>query len=263
MGTNATATDEQDLDGLPSFKQTGKCLGACNAARDVEAGRGSQDEAVAWHRRCKGWVWSDRLVRDPKTGLVTHAGVLTVCDCSCHNHRRGSNGHNPRRCVQCGSTEGLDLDRGRCVDAHACAERLRDIIANDGLWQRLQVAKQRGAEARREANAARALARGDDVVQRKPRGPGRPTSGRCEHCGEPTKGGRFVAGHDAKLKGDLKRAAEAGDDDAIVELLCRSWPVHTLKVEPERLQAATLRADGVAGAEFIAARVAARLGEAQ
>jgi hypothetical protein len=42
-------------------------------------------------------------------------------------------------------------------------------------------------------------------------------------CGGQTKGGRFLPGHDAKLKGKLKRAARAGDRKAADELARRGW----------------------------------------
>lgn len=55
------------------------------------------------------------------------------------------------------------------------------------------------------------------------------TPGSCEHCGGATKGGRFLAGHDAKLKGILAREAmdvEAREPErvaAVLELIYRGW----------------------------------------
>lgn len=45
---------------------------------------------------------------------------------------------------------------------------------------------------------------------------------RCEHCGEPCRG-RFVVGHDAKLKSELAQAASEGDAHAWAELELRNW----------------------------------------
>lgn len=87
----------------------------------------------------------------------------------------------------------------------------------------------------------------------------KPTSGRCEHCGDPTKGGRFVAGHDAKLKGLLKKQAELGQLDAIVELLARDWPTGSLKVDLDTMAEATAKLDRV-GADWIKERSEARYG---
>lgn len=46
----------------------------------------------------------------------------------------------------------------------------------------------------------------------------------CEHCAEPTKGGKFDIGHDAKLKGILGRQALDGDKEAMLEIIVRGWP---------------------------------------
>lgn len=46
----------------------------------------------------------------------------------------------------------------------------------------------------------------------------------CEcRCGGTTKGGKFIPGHDMKLKGALKRAYAAGDTAAYEELSRRGW----------------------------------------
>lgn len=46
----------------------------------------------------------------------------------------------------------------------------------------------------------------------------------CEcQCGGQTKGGKFIPGHDMKLKGTLKRAWAAGDQSAYEELSRRGW----------------------------------------
>jgi hypothetical protein len=45
-------------------------------------------------------------------------------------------------------------------------------------------------------------------------------SGICEHCGQPTKGGRFIPGHDAKLKAILERDTS---DEAMAERVLRGW----------------------------------------
>lgn len=47
-------------------------------------------------------------------------------------------------------------------------------------------------------------------------------SNKCEHCGAPCRG-RFVVGHDAKLKSELTRAARGGDAGAWAELRQRDW----------------------------------------
>lgn len=49
---------------------------------------------------------------------------------------------------------------------------------------------------------------------------------KCEcGCGGMTKGGMFLPGHDARLKGRLRRAARRGDEGAARELQRRGWAV--------------------------------------
>lgn len=117
-------------------------------------------------------------------------------------------------------------------------------------------------QARAEKAAERAARRTDEdgnPVEIKSRGPARPTSGKCEHCGEPTRGGRFVAGHDAKLKGDLLRAAQQGDIEAYTEMLQRGWSKdgHRKTVAAETIEAATNLLDTINGT-WLEARVANR-----
>lgn len=62
----------------------------------------------------------------------------------------------------------------------------------------------------------------------KPRKPGakrvaaNPQECQCG-CGGMTRGGKFLPGHDARLKGRLKKAAADGDGKAKAELRSRGW----------------------------------------
>lgn len=69
-----------------------------------------------------------------------------------------------------------------------------------------------GAAAQAKANAGKAGA--------KPKPEARPCL--CG-CGEQTKGGTFVAGHDARYKSALIREAIAGNDEAVATLEARGW----------------------------------------
>lgn len=173
------------------------------------------------HSGCKGHRRSSVL--DRKTGEYTDQYI--TCDCICHAHL------HPKRCLVC-NHPGHDQAGGVCVDHDACQQRLEDTLANDNTMQKLRASKEHGKRQREIAatNTPRVQ------VTR---------MGVCEHCGEPTKGGRFIAGHDAKLKGELKRAAEAGDRDSLLELHLRNWPVHTVKVSPELLASTRLEADSL------------------
>jgi len=80
------------------------------------------------------------------------------------------------------------------------------------------------------------------------------TGNRCEHCGEPTKGGRFIPGHDAKLKGDLIREAT---DEATAERVVRGWLSSGWDDKAGKV-AKLVAKDG-----FLQARIEARIGKAE
>jgi hypothetical protein len=88
----------------------------------------------------------------------------------------------------------------------------------------------------------------------KPRAPRKAGSGFCEHCGEPTKGGRFIPGHDAKLKGELQRE---GTPEAIAEKVIRGWasPADLSAQMAKRVSKLVAQGDG-----FLRSRIAARTG---
>ena len=86
-------------------------------------------------------------------------------------------------------------------------------------------------------------------------------AGRCEHCGEPCRG-RFVVGHDAKLKSELTRAARAGDSDAVAELIVRDWwrLVKEGSVPEGVVEQGRFKAQGACGRALVAERNAIRAG---
>jgi hypothetical protein len=77
----------------------------------------------------------------------------------------------------------------------------------------------------------------------------RATIGRCEHCGEPTRGGRFLPGHDAKLKGELIREATP---EADAEREIRGWGPALLPGSKKLVEQ---------GESFLRERVMNRIGE--
>ena len=170
------------------------------------------------HEGCKG-----QRVRRANTKDGGVIDIHELCDCDCHHTL------HPVRCLRC-NTSGTAFYAGYCTDTELCAQNLETALAQDVTMQKLRSSKEHGRNARAAA--------GDTPSTAKP-APKQKT-GSCEHCGQPTKGGRFVAGHDAKLKGDLKRAAEAGDLDALVELIVRNWPVKNVKVDIEFMHRAEL-----------------------
>lgn len=153
------------------------------------------------------------------------------------------------RCLDCGEVEEL-TDLLGCVDVDACQERRAERLSQHPVWKLLREVEVEAAARTSERNAERAVARqaalaaeGEGKVTEGPRrakgrgGPD-PLGGRCNHCGEPTKGGRFIAGHDAKLKGDLMRSAVEGNVKSILEMLIRGWLKRPQLLESSKLKLA-------------------------
>ena len=71
--------------------------------------------------------------------------------------------------------------------------------------------------------AARRTTIADPIEETKPKGrKAEPRECGCS-CGQMTKGGAFVIGHDMKLKSRLLAAFDAGDEAAGAELVERRW----------------------------------------
>lgn len=176
-------------------------------------------------------------------------------------------------CLDCGEQGELTEFLG-CVDVDGCEERQAERTRSHPLWPMLQETKRVAEQKRAEANAEKAEARraeqarlGQGEGGERPRKvkEADPLGGRCNHCGEPTKGGRFVAGHDAKLKGDLMRAAVGGDGHAILEMLHRGWLKRPQLLDPAKLaeaQAAFEAATEVQAVEFLQKRNEGRWAQA-
>jgi hypothetical protein len=176
--------------------------------------------------------------------------TYATCTCRCHD----GDAH-PLRCLTC-NQPGQTMEHGHCVDTETCNARVAATLDADPLMQKLRASKEHGRKARALANDTDPEA--PNRVKRAPRN----RVGVCEHCGEPTKGGRFVAGHDAKLKGDLKRAAEQGDVEALVELYVRDWPVKNVKADQPTTDAARTAYNGITkSATWLAARNLQRSGQ--
>lgn len=167
--------------------------------------------ATGFHRSCPG------AVRNARPG-----GKLILCYCC-----KGS-----PRCLDCGLAEDIEPTQWACRDSAACMLRVRDRLAGSPLHQQLQECRSDSAErARRIRMAAEGIRAGvpqDEIdeferpLEKKPRTP-RPAVGSCECCGAATRGGRFLPGHDAKMKSRLREAAKKGDVEASAELEQRGW----------------------------------------
>lgn len=135
-------------------------------------------------------------------------------------------------CVDCKSDEDVNIETWSCRNPAACALRVRARLGMSPLHRQLQACRvdsqERARRIRLEAEALRAGVPLDEIdeferpQEKKPRVQ-RPATGSCECCGEPTRGGRFIPGHDMKLKARLRKAAQSGDVEAATELEQRGW----------------------------------------
>ena len=208
-------------------------FGQCQTARLIEEGKvNSTVSAQGWHDLCRG-------------ATVGRNARVTACECDCHEGQV--------RCTDCGLVT-LEADvvgaDNRCVDREACSGRL---------------------QARLDANPAMAgirARRAETTRKEASRGPSKPKTGRCEHCGAPTSGGRFAMGHDAKLKyglqGNLKGWLKGhfdgelgGLEDDATELYTRNWMPP--EVESRLPEGFVAKAKSKVSTEFVAARNRARM----
>ena len=88
------------------------------------------------------------------------------------------------------SARGIEYLSERCLDSEYVSLRslpLSQLVDREAVEEEK---RERKAASRARSNGTRRVG-----------------GGVCEHCGEKTGGGRFLAGHDAKLKAELKRNA--------------------------------------------------------
>lgn len=195
------------------------------------------------HGSCPGAVWHRQVIRDGKGNVTGVEPVLWRCLCEEPGHPTFP------YCTRCknDSADGVNPTTWLCVDRHGCETRLEARRKNSDLWQMLQrcrsVAANKKRAARLGAAAAAAavdpdqdarieqlldyqaqLARNKRKKNSGPRKtPPKPSTGRCECCGETTRGGRFLPGHDAKLASRLRAQVAEGSAEAYEELKQRGW----------------------------------------
>lgn len=196
------------------------------------------------HTNCPGAFYNGPPLSDE-----SDERQLMVCSHEYHDA-------NPA-CWVCKSTDSeLDPARRQCIDAEGCAETVAHNLVNNAKYQEYLGHRAAGEAAKAAKRAAAEL--DEDGEPRAPRVKAeRPTTGTCHHCGEPTKGGKFVAGHDAKLKGILIQGGKDGDAEAVAEAMARDW------YKPGRFPELESAADAILQNEptheFIARRVAERI----
>lgn len=191
--------------------------------------------AMGHHLSCPRVVWHTT----PKGPILWH------CEC-------GEGEHVGLYCTTC-KHEGqfeINPDTWRCWDGYGCAARYQARREENPVWRMIHAARVHSAVVRKRKRQMQELASsGVDVLvdmsieqlhddlerieaeqarklraERKlRRSPPKPTTGICECCGEATKGGRFLPGHDAKLVSVLRTKVKNGDVEAYEEMKRRGW----------------------------------------
>lgn len=204
-----------------------------------------------------GWCSSAKLIEEgrmPTTGdpdelrakcpivIVGANGIAHRCSDPSHEGVDVSN-----ICKTCGyKSDTGEVTDYACVETEECTARVRDRLMASPTYRLLQECREASERANVERNASR---------------PGK-APGRCEHCGEATKGGRFRMGHDAKLKSQLMGSAREGSAADLAELLARKWVNEKwVAVEglPEHQKVSALEL-AARGEDYIESRVLARIG---
>lgn len=194
------------------------------------------------HGSCPGAVRHLRRVKLPGETESSIRPVLWRCLCDEPGHPKFP------YCTTCKNDHDgeVNAETWLCVDSAVCAGKLAVRRQNSQLWQTIQAAKSHSAlrrKARRaemESALAGVAADQDDKIEqlhdmldsliaaRKTQPTNRkkaakPKIGKCECCGEPTRGGRFLPGHDAKLVSALMERIRSGDREAYAEIQRRCW----------------------------------------
>lgn len=173
------------------------------------------------HRSCPG------AVRTPK-------GLL-LCICAAQQA-----GHPARpRCLDCHQSDPTELDAHKwvCLDQYGCAARVQARKEANPTWRMVRACQVAAVNSRRRqkdlTDRIRAtLPDNEDALYDTPvvRKTPKPRSGNCLCCGEPTKGGRFRPGHDARFRARLLAAILGGSPDesnqAKTKMIELGWGTH-------------------------------------
>lgn len=140
--------------------------------------------------------------------MRTATRVCQYCQTLNHDHctnARCGCGCSPGKCVVCKRPDrDLDADL-QCSDRAECRGYLEDRYANSPVAAQIRECREL---ARQERQALKALNAVRAAV-----GPQQRPAGACECCGEATKGGRFLPGHDSKYASVLAQQLNDGQID--------------------------------------------------
>ncbi len=194
--------------------------GHCTTGAQVENGEiTSTTPASTYHANCPGET------------ITKYRN--SVCACTCHEGAERNPTLIDTKCPICHSRLVL----------HDC-EEVKYQRSQHPAWQSYTTLKAEAAERRRQQTTDT-----DSTTTPNAR-TAKPTSGRCEYSGAPTRGGRFAPGNDAKLKGALLKYARTADTHqrlnaiaATAELVYRGWPYQGKGIDPEIIENAEKLAD--------------------
>jgi hypothetical protein len=157
-------------------------------------------------------------------GILRSGANAEILHAKCEGHGCGCGCESSSlpRCSECdrARTLGELTEAGECADVTDCGRAILERGARPAVVVPVRPPK------------------ASPAPQKEPVGP---KGGRCHCCGETTRGGRFLPGHDAKLKTALTAGAVAGDAAATRELLAR-WPKWSPKTELEPMTEAEVAA---------------------
>jgi hypothetical protein len=114
-------------------------------------------------------------------------GAVLPCNCS-----RPYCGGQVLRCLDCKNENDGEVspDDWRCLDREACAVEVRRRLDSNPHIQMVREVLRRVSENT-----------GTETAEKVAKAPKAPTH--CLHCGEPTRGGKFLPGHDARWVAQL------------------------------------------------------------
>lgn len=141
-----------------------------------------------------------------KRAIRAGDGHIMLCPCNDPDKHEIPDASKHVFCTQCYNEDIDELDEKLylCWDREDCDNRVRSRLAKDPTIQLIHSAYLNADFAKRADN--------DRKKVQRTRNPSRPSSGKCLCCGEPTSGGMFLPGHDARLVSQTAKKVEAGAD---------------------------------------------------
>ena len=146
-------------------------------------------EAPKNHVRCGWCITGDHARCCVTIELSAVKGTVYNCPCVCNTTGEYSPANRRTRCIECGRRDVEIGPNHKCANYYECQDFITAQRPKNPHWQALQAPK----------NGNRAS--GSPKPVREPKSPKEPKPAKnrqCRCCGEPTKGGLFLPGHDTR-----------------------------------------------------------------